>query len=110
MSRGDELRLVDIREACTEIEVITGLGMPHFTENLIAQRATERLLEIVGEAANLLSDETKGQYPDVPWRDITSLRILLAHHYFRVDSNQIWEIAVTSIPQLVQSLRGVSSD
>ena len=43
----------------------------------------ERLLEIIGEAANQLSDETREAYLSVQWRDITRLRIVLAHHYHR---------------------------
>jgi uncharacterized protein with HEPN domain len=62
-------------------------------------------LEIIGEAANLLSEETKKSFPDVDWRDITNLRILLAHHYFRVDDEQTWVIASVSVPDLVSKLR-----
>lgn len=45
------------------------------------QRATERLLEIIGEASNAISDEFKSDHPDVPWRHVVSLRHLLAHHW-----------------------------
>jgi uncharacterized protein with HEPN domain len=64
----------------------------------------ERLLEIIGEAANLLSEETKSSFPNVEWRDISNLRILLAHHYFRVDEEQTWVIASVSVPDLVAQL------
>lgn len=67
-------------------------------------RAAERLLEIIGEAANSLSDETTGRYPGVPWRDVRRLRIVLAHHYQRVDPNQVWTIATADVPHLVAQL------
>lgn len=64
----------------------------------------ERLLEVVGEAANALADSTIAKYPNVPWRDITRLRVLLAHHYHRVDPNQVWTIVTTEIPTLSAEL------
>jgi uncharacterized protein with HEPN domain len=51
----------------------------------LRQLATERLLEIIGESANTLTDEFRAQHPEVPWRDFIGLRIVLAHHYHRVD-------------------------
>jgi uncharacterized protein with HEPN domain len=41
----------------------------------------------------------------VPWRDIIGLRVVLAHHYHRVDPNQVWVIAVDEVPRLAQQLQ-----
>jgi uncharacterized protein with HEPN domain len=48
------------------------------------QCAVERLLEIIGEAANHLSPELKEHYPTAPWRSITDLRNVVSHEYFQV--------------------------
>ena len=66
----------------------------------------ERLLEIIGEAANAISDEFKTSNSQVPWRHVVNLRHLLAHHYHRVEVDQIWTIAVVSILQLSDELAG----
>jgi uncharacterized protein with HEPN domain len=71
----------------------------------LRQLAVERLLEIIGESANSLSDEFRASYPDVPWRDIIGLRIVLAHHYHCVDPNQVWAIAAEEVPRLAEHLR-----
>jgi uncharacterized protein with HEPN domain len=74
---------------------------------IVAERlrlAVERLLEIVGEAARALSDEGRARYPEVPWPDVTGLRTVLAHHYHRVDPSQVWALATTEVPRLVQHL------
>lgn len=65
----------------------------------------ERLLEIIGEAANSLSEDFRAQHANVPWRDIIGLRNVLAHHYHRVDPSQVWAIAATEVPSLVQDIR-----
>jgi uncharacterized protein with HEPN domain len=64
------------------------------------------LLEIIGEASNQLTDEFRDAHQGVPWSDIVALRILLAHHYHRVDVNQVWKIATTAVPDLVRHLHG----
>lgn len=76
-----------------------------FVGSTLHIRAAVRLLEIVGEATNALSDGFKADRPGLAWRDITALRVLLAHHYHRIDPEQVWQIAATSVPDLVIELR-----
>lgn len=64
------------------------------------------LLETIGEAARALSDEGRAGYPEVAWPDVIGLRTVLAHHYHRVDPNQVCAIATTEIPRLVHHLSG----
>ncbi len=105
MSRSDNLRLLDIIDAADEMSAIVSEGHDAFIASLVSQRAIERLLEIIGEAVNQLSEETKSSFNGVEWRDISNLRILLAHHYFRVDEEQVWVIASTDVPALTIRLR-----
>jgi uncharacterized protein with HEPN domain len=42
---------------------------------------------------------------DIAWRDLIGLRIVLAHHYHRVDPNQVWVIAQTEVQRLGERLR-----
>lgn len=104
MTRTDEERLADIVEACAELAGFVGRGRAVFDEDRSVALAVERLLEIIGEAANALSDMTRDRFSDVPWRDITRLRIVLAHHYHRVDPDQVWTIASQEVPLLATAL------
>ena len=72
----------------------------------VLTRAAERVLEVIGEAATALSEQARARYPDVAWRDISRLRVVLAHHYQRVDPAQVWNIARDDIPRLATALRG----
>ena len=109
MSRNDDHRVADILDAADELAVIVAMGPSDDDDGRIRLRAVERLLEIIGEATRALSDEFIGEYPGVPWSDISALRILLAHHYHRIDPNQVWAIARVSVPDLVITLRSKSS-
>lgn len=105
MTRRDEQRISDILDACHEIAELTDMRAQANVPSWVLTRAAERLLEIVGEAAGALSAATQGEYAEVPWRDITRMRILLAHHYQRADPDQVWSIAEREIPRLAASLQ-----
>ncbi len=104
MSRSDAERTADILDAAQELVDAVAVGHDEFVTTPLRVRAAERLLEIIGEASNQLSDEFKTGHPDVPWSDNVALRVLLAHHYHRVDVEQVWNIATTSVPDLVRHL------
>ena len=105
MSRCDEQRVRDILDASDQILDVVKDGRDAWDKDRIRQLAVERLLEIIGESENSLTDGFRGQYPDIAWRDIIGLRIVLAHHYHRVDPNQVWVIAQTEVERLAERLR-----
>jgi uncharacterized protein with HEPN domain len=105
VSRRDDERAADILDAADEIAEIIDPGRDAWDKDRIRQLAVERLLEIIGEAANSLSEEFRLRHPGIPWRDIVGLRVVLAHHYHRVDPAQVWVIAATEVPRLARDLR-----
>jgi uncharacterized protein with HEPN domain len=105
LSRSDQDRLADILEATDEVAALVAPGKGLWDSDRIRRLAVERLLEIVGEAARAMSKEGRRRFPEVPWRDIVDLRTVLAHHYQRVDQNQVWVIATTAVPDLARALR-----
>ena len=105
MTRRDDQRIADILEACEELADLATMRNQGEIPRWVLNRAAERLLELVGEASTALSEGTRAGYPEVPWRDITRLRVLLAHHYHRVDPDQVWVVVDGEIPRLVTALR-----
>lgn len=104
MSRSDDLRVADIVEAAQQMGELVAAGRDAFDSDWTRQRSAERLLEIIGEPSNALSEGFKAKHPSVSWRHIIKLRHLLAHHYHRVDMDQLWTIAADEIPQLLAEL------
>jgi uncharacterized protein with HEPN domain len=105
VSRSDDQRVQDILDASDQILNVVKDGRDAWDKDRLRQLAVERLLEIIGESANSLTDSFRAQYPDIAWRDIIGLRIVLAHHYHRVDPNQVWVIAETEVERLAERLR-----
>jgi len=103
MTRGDDLRRLDILEACAALEqVMQSRGK---IDEEILLRAAERLLEIIGEAATNCSQELKGQHPRIDWVGIAGLRVVLAHHYHRTQPELIWQFASMEAPKLRSALQ-----
>jgi uncharacterized protein with HEPN domain len=98
--------LWDMRKYAFEIIEIAG-SIPHakFVENKTVRYAVERLLLIVGEAANHVSQEYQAAHPEIEWAQIIGLRNVLAHEYGEVKMDKIYLAATTRIPELLEKLR-----
>jgi uncharacterized protein with HEPN domain len=105
VSRGDNQRIDDIVEAASEICDVVAAGREAWDNDRVRQLAVERLLEIIGESARAMSPAARAMYPEIPWSDVIGLRTVLAHHYHRIDSDQVWTIAVIDIPALLDHLK-----
>ena len=69
------------------------------------QDAVIRQLEIVGEASRQLSAEFRRRHDQVPWDEIVGMRNRIAHEYFDIDLDVIWEIVTHDIPTLKLNLK-----
>ena len=69
--------------------------------------ATERRIEIIGEAAGRVSPAVREAQAGIPWRQIIAQRHVLAHEYGEIDHELIWSVARTHIPQLIKMLEGI---
>ena len=69
--------------------------------------ALTRLLEIVGEAANRVSEDMQQRHPEVPWRQIVGLRHRLIHGYDAVDLDILWDIVRYDLPLLIAALEEI---
>lgn len=69
--------------------------------------AVIRAIEVIGEAASQVNDETKDTAPEIPWIAIVGMRNRLIHGYFDVDTNVVWKTITEEIPTLLRSLRAL---
>jgi uncharacterized protein with HEPN domain len=89
--RSDRLYCHDILESGAAIQsYVKGIDFNTFVRERMRYSAVIREFEIIGEAVGKLSAEAKQAYPDIPWLDIKDFRNLLAHEYFGVDLEIVW--------------------
>lgn len=90
--RASRLYFEDILTAISDIEEFTkGMSFELFEADKKTVQAVIRCLEIIGEAANNIPQEFKTKYPDVPWRDMISMRNKVLHEYFGIDGEILWQ-------------------
>ncbi len=66
--------------------------------------AVVKNIEIIGEAANLLSPEFISQHPQTPWKQVKGMRNYIVHEYFQVDDVVVWGVVKEDIPILRRQL------
>ena len=107
---GDKQRLLHIMEAIREIEHYTlEVNFEIFLQNSMMRFASIKQIEIIGEAANYITNETKNKFTDIQWRQIVGLRHILVHEYFGVDNKLLWQIIAKDIPKLKESVQIILS-
>jgi uncharacterized protein with HEPN domain len=96
--------LNDILNAISKIE-----RHPRYAEGRAGYDADEYFRDVIQlniericEACKHLVDEYDydEKYPDVPWRQITGMRIILAHVYWNIEDDIVWDIVERDLPEL----------
>ncbi|OKH13433.1 DUF86 domain-containing protein [[Limnothrix rosea] IAM M-220] len=102
MTKIDDLtRLRHMRDATAEIlTFLQGQTKADLEGNRMLQLAVIKDLEIIGEAANNISADTKTTYPGIPWRQMIGMRNRLVHAYFGVNVAVVWQTAQENLPNV----------
>ena len=105
MSRDEIMYLQDIAQSCKKILRFTqGLTQSDLIQDEKTYDAVVRNLEVIGEAAKNVSDEVRKQLPDIGWRKIAGMRDMLAHAYFGIDDDILWDVVQNKVPQLAKAI------
>ena len=105
MPRDFEVYLEDIRLAIGKIQSYTvGLTRDAFDQDDRTIDAVIRNLQIIGEAAKMVPESVRANYPAVAWKKIAGLRDILAHQYFEVDLDIIWDVLQNKLLELEREL------
>lgn len=84
-----------------------GMSKQEFLEDKRTQQAVVMSLVIIGEAATKLMDSNADYvqaHPELPWRSMRGMRNRIAHGYFEINLEVVWETVQTALPQLLRQL------
>jgi uncharacterized protein with HEPN domain len=101
----DAAYLWDMRDAARDIvNWVQSVSYEQFCSNEMLHSAVERKLEVFGEAAGRVSIEMQEAHPEIPWKEIKGVRVILAHKYSDIDLRVIWEAAVKELPNILSDV------
>ena len=97
----DKGRLEDIIEYSNHVtQFMEGVTFEELTANNLLYYAVMKNIEVVGEAAFMLTKAFKAAHPQTPWKMIESMRHILVHDYAHVIMETLYDTAVNDIPEL----------
>jgi uncharacterized protein with HEPN domain len=109
MKRPDAKLLLDmLHSAQLAVGYLADRNQATFESDALLQDAVARRLEVLGEAAARVTEETRSTYPDLPWREMVGMRNRIVHEYFQVDLEVVWKVVRQELQHLIERLRTIT--
>ena len=86
------------------LEILDGVDLETYLASLGLQEQVEVNMIHLGEAASRVSDEIKDAHPEIPWHEMSGMRNVLTHEYFRVKPAVLFETVVAQFKSLESQL------
>lgn len=110
MSRNWRLFLADIIEHGERVErLVRNQDSATFDKDETLRQAIVFSLLIIGEATKQLPQSLRDTEPTVNWRGAAGLRDIIAHQYFGLDTEILWDAASVHVPRLLGAARRLQS-
>lgn len=99
MRNDDVVRLRHMLDAAREaIGFTRGRRREDLDHDRQLEWALVKAIEIIGEAAGQVSEETRAEVPNIPWRNIVGMHNRLVHAYFDINRNILWKTVIEGLP------------
>lgn len=96
--------LLHMRDAIDRVLDYAEPGRDAFMAEPMRQDAIIRNLETAGEAAKQVPGDVRDRAPEIPWRQMAGTRDKLAHDYFGVDLELVWDVVARELPKTREHL------
>lgn len=82
----------------------SGYTLDDIKSDTILFYGLSKMVEIIGEAAYMITNEYKSIHTELPWRQIEGMRHILVHGYYTISSEVLWDVIQNDIPSLIPIL------
>jgi uncharacterized protein with HEPN domain len=108
MNNLDRIRLQHMLDAAQEALLFAqGRSRDDLESDRMLVLAIVKSIEIIGEAANQVSDVTQAAHTSIPWGAIVAMRNRLIHGYFDINLDIVWSTVDRELPPLIRQLEFV---
>ncbi len=66
--------------------------------------AVVKNIEMMGEAANMLTSEFQDSHPETPWKMVKGMRNYIVHEYFQIDNAVVWDVVTNELSTLREQI------
>ncbi|MBD8871324.1 DUF86 domain-containing protein [Rhodanobacter sp. DHB23] len=98
------------QQACNYVE---GMDRRTFLADRRTQQATILNIIVIGEVATRLLQGHVAfveRHPQIPWRSMKGMRNRIAHGYFDINLDVVWETVQTALPELLGQISAIRAD
>ena len=100
-----------MRQAVADARSFTeGMAQADFVQDKRTQQAVVMSLIVLGEAATKVMDQYSAfaeQHKQIPWRSMRGMRNRIAHGYFDINHEVVWDTVQTALPALEAQLNAL---
>ena len=92
---------------------VSGMNKDEFVADKRTQQAVILNIVVIGEAATKLAKDHPEfivQHPDVPWKSMKGMRNRIAHGYFDINLDIVWDTVQTALPALVEQMTAIRDE
>ena len=82
------------------LKFVEGVSYEEFAKDDKTIFAVIRAIEIIGEAVKNIPENTRKEYPEIPWKGMAGMRDKVIHEYFGVDIKVVWDTVKKRIPEV----------
>ena len=101
----DKERLEHILAAINRVvRYTTGKTFEDLLTDDMMYYAVVKNIEMMGEAANMLTTEFQAAHPETPWKMVKGMRNYIVHEYFQIDNHVVWDVVTNELPTLHQQI------
>lgn len=81
-----------------------GKAFQDFVDDDMMYYAVVKNIEIIGEAANMLTAGFQASHPETPWKMVKGMRNYIVHEYFQIDNIVVWDVVSNELVGLREQL------
>ena len=108
MFKDDRIRMQHMLDAALEAESFSATrSRSDLDHDRMLVLSLVKDVEIIGEAAAHITEDTRAKHPEIPWSEIVGMRNRLIHAYFDIDLDRVWDTVVADLPPLIRMLERI---
>ena len=81
-----------------------GKTFQDLVDNDMMYYAVVKNIEIIGEAANMLTADFQASHSDTPWKMVKGMRNYIVHEYFQIDNIVVWDVVTNELTTLQEQI------